>query len=385
MTCNWCLVFLILVLLIDFLREASLFSACDRDCDDRPVNQLGVLLVFFKLTAGIGCIWSFRRYAGSLISLDLRDSPTSEDMENIQKYMKKKNFLKDTWQKFQESEVLEGLRDYLRSTDKLFLIFPWLHTGLIVIALFKGGLFDNPGYNELSEWTQAICIFIDALTTFTVIGIGNSVVSLYHVQYKILIDIYKVASQSRDTHTSGDNMPPKDSSTESKSCGPGMQNIWKKLRNQIERTAGKTFWLTAAGIPFQVYLLAWESWYYIAGLQQKSRIDIIAVALLLFSEALANCPCRWMKKTGLTLDAILLLASLLLPVTPIPYGNTQLIIFRRLSFKLTCVLCLQFRLTMATSDWPYHDVPQPTVKSERLRFVMIFYLFAILLDIPLAS
>ena len=372
--CIW-LVVVFISFFLEIDKTMSTLSSSPEQQQQLTLILKGMFPVFLKIIAGIASMWCLRRSVYRLNSLKLSDSLSSDDIVHVREYMIKRGLLKKK-SHLDDKDVLHALKGYLSSSDIHFLVLPLLHIAVMGAMLFTQGLFSIPWYDQSSASLSicTLCVLIDAVTIIGTIVFCQIAVSMYHLQYRILIDIYEQAAHSTPAETAGSRISPS-------ACGPGMQNSWEKLGTEVGTASKICLQILTVASVVQIYMI----FYCLYNYQWRTVMDIIAIALLLFTEALSSCPSRWMKLTGLVCSTISFLALARHSVTAIPYGNIYLILFRLLSIKLTFVLVLHYRLMVVTKDCPFPCHFVKHIRRKRLLFVVAVFLIGSLVELVFAT
>lgn len=309
LTNRWILMFVVLLLIADFVREFLLIpedllqettSEDGNISSQHVVSAVTFLLssIVCRFLAGIASMWCLNRQACKIQQLNLKAVLQRDDIHSIKVYLLKEGILRHSARDVKDEEVVNALQTYLRSTDWLFLVFPWVHCGVLVLLSILGSFYDKHFHTENgnSDYTvasQLIPQFVHSLATFVVLGFCHSAASYYQIQNKLLVDIHKVftSSETKQSHVSP---------------SLGVITAWNKLRNEVEHSVTLAFSIGIIGVVLRVVMLL------ISITEKPSILAVTAVQYfihiyLLVSEGMSNCPSRSMKAAGLGLDGVLLL------------------------------------------------------------------------------
>ena len=389
LTSKWITNLVGLSLVIDLCREFLIIGTIVMNIDNstfstntetngQPSQVTAVTICFVsiicKLIAGHASIFCLRRYAGSIQEMDLQAVMQRTDIQSIGRYLVKERRLGRSLGDMQPAKVLASLQSYLRSTEAMFCVLPWIHCGALVTLSLIGPFRDDHWHRQPESTNfQFICQSVDVVTTFLVLGFCHSGSSLYHLQSKILVDIVRVFTYRKDR-----NKPSTD-----------IISAWNKLRGLVEDSMPTVFWFSIIGIFVQVIMIV-HQWLLIP---EKSKMEgevIIARLLihmyLLISEGMSNCPSRIMKILGLTLDGVMFLIMLWnrmsgdFEVILFPYGSVSLMAFRVLSYKMIFILYLHARLIKVSRDWPHQTEQRLSVSFRSLKLVMGIWACFLIID-----
>lgn len=387
LTQRWIMYIVIVLLCVDFVSELHVtwdhVSKAGNWVDGSTTCTAVILLLLSipcRFVAGIVSMRCLEGFAHTIKNLGLKVVLRQHDINSIKDYLLKEGILRQPSRYVKETEVVEALQTYLGSTDNLFLVFPWVHSGVLVLMSICGPFRDEfwhrqPDSPDSSTYiisVQLLSRLVDVLATFVLLGFCHSAASCYQIQNKLLVDIHHVFTSS-DSQT---NVPP----------SKDIIIAWNKLRNEIENSATRALTAGIIGVMLQVLVLAGVAMAETPGVLEVTRLHYVIHIWLLLSEGIANCPSRSMKGIGLVLDGILLLLFLVKTISGYSetvhfgYGSVRLMEFRLLSYKLFYVLCLHTRLIRVSRNWQYQTHTVTTVDSRVLNCVIAFWVVAFVFD-----